>query len=74
MLTIPYGEVRTYGEVAKAINSSPRAVGNACGANHIPILIPCHRIVGSNGKMTGYSGGEGVETKKMLLRIEGHQL
>ncbi len=74
MLTIPYGEVRTYGQAARDLNSSPRAVGGACGANHLPILIPCHRIVGSNGKMTGYSGGEGVETKKMLLRIEGHDV
>lgn len=67
---IPFGQTRTYGEIAQQIGSSARAVGGACAKNPIPILIPCHRIVGSDGKLTGYSGGEGVETKIQLLRME----
>ena len=70
MCEIPFGQTATYGEIAKKLDSSPRAVGGACGKNPIPIIIPCHRVVGSNGKLTGYSGGEGVETKIQLLRME----
>lgn len=70
MQDIPLGETRTYGEIAAELNSSPRAVGTACGKNPIPILIPCHRVVGASGKLTGYSGGEGIETKAQLLRME----
>ena len=70
MLRIRYGEVRTYGEIAEDISSAPRAVGGACGRNPIPILIPCHRVVGANGKLTGFSGGEGVSTKRTLLTLE----
>ena len=47
-----------------------RAVGSACGDNPIPILIPCHRVLGAGGRLVGYSGGEGVETKQALLRLE----
>lgn len=68
---IPYGKTRTYGELAGQIRSSARAVGVACAANPIPILIPCHRVVGAGGTLTGYSGGEGVATKVALLRLEG---
>lgn len=71
MRTIPYGDVRTYGDLAKSIGGAPRAVGGACGANPIPIFIPCHRVVGSNGKLTGFSGGAGVDTKRHLLTLEG---
>lgn len=71
MLAIPHGDVRTYGDLAKAVDGSARAVGTACGANPIPVIIPCHRVVGSDGKMTGFSGGQGVETKQALLRLEG---
>ncbi|NVK18691.1 MAG: methylated-DNA--[protein]-cysteine S-methyltransferase [Methylocystaceae bacterium] len=67
---IPFGQTLTYGEIAKQINSSPRAVGGACAKNPIPILIPCHRVMGAHGKLTGFSGGEGVETKIQLLRME----
>jgi methylated-DNA-[protein]-cysteine S-methyltransferase len=67
---IPYGETRTYGDIAITLNSSPRAVGGACGKNPIPIIIPCHRVTGGRGKMTGFSGGEGIHTKEALLRIE----
>ena len=70
MQTIPFGETLTYGDIAKSIGSAPRAVGGACGRNPIPIIIPCHRIVGTGGKLTGFSGGEGVETKIQLLRME----
>ena len=71
MQRIPAGEVRTYGEIARAIASSPRAVGNACGRNPIPIIVPCHRIVGANGAIGGYSGQGGAETKRFLLGLEG---
>lgn len=69
MLAIPYGETRSYGELAKSLCSSPRAVGNACGANPIPIIIPCHRVVSQTGP-GGYSGDGGTETKLWLLRLE----
>ena len=71
MQQIPAGQTRTYGEVARAISSSPRAVGNACGRNPIPIVIPCHRIVAAGGALGGYSGQGGAETKRFLLRLEG---
>lgn len=69
MATIPYGETRTYGWLADQIGSAPRAVGGACGANPIPIILPCHRVVGANG-LTGYSGGDGIDTKGWLLAHE----
>lgn len=65
---IPPGETRTYGEVARALRTSPRAVGRALGANPTPLLIPCHRIVASNG-LGGFTGA-GVSMKKRLLEIE----
>jgi methylated-DNA-[protein]-cysteine S-methyltransferase len=71
MLAIPYGETQSYGDVAKSLRSSPRAVGGACGKNAIPILIPCHRIVGANGSLGGFSGGAGRPTKIALLELEG---
>lgn len=66
---IPYGETRTYGAVAGVAGGAARSVGGANGANPIPILIPCHRVVASAG-LGGYSGGEGVETKRRLLLLE----
>jgi len=74
MSRIPYGQVRTYGDLSATLSSSPRAVGGACGANPIPIIVPCHRVVGASGKMTGFSGGTGVETKIQLLTLEGAPL
>lgn len=68
---IPHGATNTYGDIAAAIHGGPRAVGGACGRNPIPIIIPCHRVLGKGGRMGGYSGGQGIETKKMLLRLEG---
>ncbi|HSR68255.1 MAG TPA: methylated-DNA--[protein]-cysteine S-methyltransferase [Acidobacteriota bacterium] len=67
---IPYGETRSYAQIARAIGrpSAVRAVGAANGANPIPIVVPCHRVVGSDGSMTGFGGG--VETKVRLLSLE----
>ena len=67
---IPYGETRTYGEIAKAIGQpkAARAVGNACNKNPVPLIIPCHRVVGSNGNLTGYAFG--LERKQTLLDLE----
>lgn len=70
MCAIPRGGTRTYGEIAEAIGGSARSVGTACGANPIPVIIPCHRILAANG-LGGYSGDGGVETKVALLRLEG---
>lgn len=68
---IPYGTTESYGMLARRIGSSPRAVGGACGANPIPILIPCHRVLGGGGALHGYSGGHGISTKARLLALEG---
>lgn len=70
MRQIPYGCTQTYGQIAKTLSSSARAVGTACGANPIPIVIPCHRIVAASG-LGGYSGEGGLETKQQLLNLEG---
>jgi methylated-DNA-[protein]-cysteine S-methyltransferase len=74
--SIPYGEVVTYGGIAKQIAAktgkagmSARAVGGAVGHNPISIIVPCHRVVGSNGSLTGYAGGIGIKVK--LLELEG---
>jgi methylated-DNA-[protein]-cysteine S-methyltransferase len=68
---IPYGEVRTYAEVAREIGkpTAARAVGAANGANPLPIIVPCHRVIGKDGTLTGYRGG--IDTKAQLLRLEG---
>ena len=71
MREIPYGETATYGGMAMALGSGPRAVGMACGRNPIPIIVPCHRVLGSGGKEGGFSGGQGLPTKHKLLAIEG---
>jgi methylated-DNA-[protein]-cysteine S-methyltransferase len=70
---IPRGQVVTYGEIARRIGNpkSVRAVGQALGHNPIPIVIPCHRVIASDGSMGGYSGGGGVGTKIKLLQLEG---
>lgn len=67
---IPFGHTRTYGEIARDLGVSAQAVGSACGGNPIPIIIPCHRVMGAKG-LTGFSGAGGVETKVALLRHEG---
>jgi methylated-DNA-[protein]-cysteine S-methyltransferase len=66
---IPYGETRTYAEIAATAGGSPRAVGGANGANPLPIIIPCHRVVATGG-IGGYSGGDGIPTKRFLLTLE----
>ncbi|WP_137699548.1 methylated-DNA--[protein]-cysteine S-methyltransferase [Marimonas lutisalis] len=70
MLAIPLGETRTYGDIARDLNHPAQAVGQACGGNPIPVIIPCHRVLGANG-LGGFSGGTGIETKVWLLRHEG---
>jgi methylated-DNA-[protein]-cysteine S-methyltransferase len=75
-LKIPRGKYLTYGDVAKAIGKpqASRAVGQALGHNPVPIVIPCHRVLGSDGSLHGYSGGGGIQTKKWLLQLEGATL
>jgi methylated-DNA-[protein]-cysteine S-methyltransferase len=70
MADIPFGETRTYGQIAKAVGAAPQAVGQACGANPLPIIIPCHRVTGTDW-FGGFSAPGGVETKAALLRHEG---
>ena len=67
---IPYGTFTTYLNIANILNTSPRAVGNACGKNSILLIIPCHRVIASNGNLTGFSALGGVNTKKLLLDHE----
>jgi methylated-DNA-[protein]-cysteine S-methyltransferase len=71
---IPYGDTISYAELARRIGkiSAVRAVGSANGANPIPVIIPCHRVIGSNGTLTGYGGG--IERKQWLLTLEGRRL
>jgi methylated-DNA-[protein]-cysteine S-methyltransferase len=76
MREIPYGKTVTYGDIARAIAAkrgvgrmSAQAVGGAVGANPICIIVPCHRVMGAGGKLTGYGGG--IENKKALLWLEG---
>lgn len=70
LLRIPYGEVRTYGQLAAALGKpkASRAVGGACHCNPICIIVPCHRVVGANGSLTGYAGG--LDIKEYLLELE----
>jgi methylated-DNA-[protein]-cysteine S-methyltransferase len=71
--SIPHGEVKTYGEVAAmaAVPGAARAIGGAMASNPVPIIIPCHRVVGVNGKLTGFTAPGGLTVKKYLLRLEG---
>jgi methylated-DNA-[protein]-cysteine S-methyltransferase len=71
LLKIPYGETRSYADIARAIGNpaAVRAVGLANGQNPIAIIVPCHRVIGSDGSLTGYGGG--LETKRKLLELEG---
>jgi O-6-methylguanine DNA methyltransferase len=70
---IPYGETRTYAEIAEQIGHphAYRAVGRANATNPMPLVIPCHRVIGADGKLHGYGGGEGLPTKEWLLLMEG---
>ena len=73
LLTIPFGETRSYAQIAEQVNSpkAVRAVGAANGKNPISIIAPCHRVIGSNGDLTGFAGG--LEAKTLLLSLEGHK-
>jgi methylated-DNA-[protein]-cysteine S-methyltransferase len=73
---IPVGESRTYGEIARAVRSAPRAVGQACGANPIALVVPCHRVVGSMGMLGGFMNaaeGDPLAIKRWLLTHEGYR-
>jgi methylated-DNA-[protein]-cysteine S-methyltransferase len=74
MLKIPYGKTKSYGEIAQAVGKprAVRAVGGACGANSIPVLVPCHRVLAANNKIGGFGSGLGWKCK--LLEIEGVEL
>ena len=79
LLTIPYGEIKSYGAISREMaalmgkkHMSAQAVGQAVGKNPVSILIPCHRVVGTKGQLTGYAGG--LENKIRLLRQEGHRI
>lgn len=68
---LSYGTTVTYSQLAQGLRSSPRAVGRAVGQNHVLLMIPCHRVMGKDGSLTGYSGG--IERKKLLLTFEAQQ-
>jgi methylated-DNA-[protein]-cysteine S-methyltransferase len=72
---IPFGETRSYGELAKKLNSSARAVAGACRRNPLPLLVPCHRVVAKNGPggFMGCTDGPALEIKRWLLQHEGHE-
>ncbi len=69
LTAVPYGETRTYAQIAGVAGGGARSAGGASGANPVPVLIPCHRIVAASG-LGGYSGGDGLETKQRLLQLE----
>lgn len=70
MAKIPYGETATYGTVARQLGTAARPIGGACRANPIPVVLPCHRVTGADGKAGGYSGKGGLSTKSFLLDLE----
>jgi methylated-DNA-[protein]-cysteine S-methyltransferase len=73
---IPVGQSRTYGELARLLHTAPRAVGGACGANCVAVVIPCHRVVGTHGSLGGFMGvteGDPLSVKRWLLKHEGYR-
>lgn len=70
MDAIPYGETRTYGDLAADLDTAPIAVGGACGRNPVPLVVPCHRVVASDGSLRGYSAPGGLKLKRRLLEHE----
>jgi methylated-DNA-[protein]-cysteine S-methyltransferase len=73
---IPAGESRTYGEIARRLHTAPRAIGGACGANPIALVVPCHRVVGTHGSLGGFMGvtdGDPIAIKRWLLAHEGYR-
>jgi len=76
LMGIPIGESRTYGELARVLHTAPRAVGGACGANTLAVVVPCHRVVGSQGSLGGFmhaTSDEPIAIKRWLLRHEGYR-
>ena len=71
LIEVPYGDVTSYGALAKAAGTSARAVGGAVGSNPLPIVIPCHRVIAADGSLGGFSGG--LDRKRRLLALEGHE-
>ena len=74
--SIPVGESRTYGELARALHTAPRAVGGACAANEVALVVPCHRVVGSQGSLGGFMNaveGDPISIKRWLLAHEGYR-
>lgn len=69
LLQIPFGHTVTYGELARLVGGSPRAVGGAVGHNPVSLIVPCHRVIGTGGRLTGYAGG--LDLKSRLLHLEG---
>ena len=70
---IPYGKTKTYGEIAKKLNTSPRYIGNVCGQNNHLLLIPCHRVIRFDGTLGGFSGLGGIKLKTKLLEMESSE-
>lgn len=70
---IPYGETRTYGSLAARLDTIPVAIGQACARNPVPLVVPCHRVVGSDGGLRGYSAADGVAMKRRLIDFEARE-
>ncbi|MBC2776290.1 methylated-DNA--[protein]-cysteine S-methyltransferase [Parasphingopyxis sp. GrpM-11] len=70
IIAVPYGETQSYGELARRASSGPRAIGQACRRNPLPLIVPCHRVIASGGTIGYYSGGSGIDTKAALLNHE----
>jgi len=71
MAEIPYGQTRTYGDLAADLDTAPIAVGGGCGRNRVPLIVPCHRVVAGDGGLRGYSAPGGLPLKRRLLEHEG---
>jgi methylated-DNA-[protein]-cysteine S-methyltransferase len=74
MRRIPYGRTCSYADMARELDSGPRAIGGACARNPIPIIIPCHRVLASGHRIGGYGSPGGLDTKRFLLQLEGVRL
>ena len=70
LIIIPYGKTKSYGEIAKIVKTSPRYVGNVCGQNKHLIIVPCHRVIRTDGSLGGFSSRGGLSLKKRLLNME----